>query len=41
MINKLKSYAKQIDNMTSDPSPQTEHRDPNIPNRKDIQQHKP
>jgi hypothetical protein len=30
MINKLKSYPKQIDNMTSDPPPQTEHRDPNI-----------
>jgi hypothetical protein len=41
MINNLKSYAKQIDNMTSEPPPQTEHRDPNIPNRQDIRQHQP
>jgi hypothetical protein len=41
MINKLKSYPKQIDNITSDPPPQPEHRDPNIPNRKDIRQHQP
>jgi hypothetical protein len=39
MINMLKSYPKQIDNMTSDTPPQTEHRDPNILNRKDIWQH--
>jgi hypothetical protein len=31
MINKLKSYPKQIDNMTSDPSLlEPEYRDPNI-----------
>jgi hypothetical protein len=41
MINKLKSYPQQIDNTTSEPPPQTEHRDPNIPNRKDIHQHQP
>jgi hypothetical protein len=41
MINKLKSYPKQKDNMTSDPLPQTEHRDPNIPNWTDIRQHQP
>jgi hypothetical protein len=41
MINNLKSYPKQIDNMTSDPPPQTEYRDPNIPNREDIRQHQP
>jgi hypothetical protein len=35
MINKLKSYPKQIDNITSDPPPQNEYRDPNILNRKD------
>jgi hypothetical protein len=39
MINKLKSYPKQIDNTTSEPLSQTEHRDPNITNWKDIWQH--
>jgi hypothetical protein len=41
MINKLKSYPKQIDNTTSELPPQTEHRDPNIPDWKDIRQHQP
>jgi hypothetical protein len=36
MINKLQSYPKQIDNMTSDSLPQTVHRDPNIVNWEDI-----
>jgi hypothetical protein len=36
MINRLKSYPKLIDNITSDLPLQTEDRDPNIPNRKDI-----
>jgi hypothetical protein len=39
MINKLKSYPKQIDNMTRDPPHQTDHRDPKIPNWKDIRQY--
>jgi hypothetical protein len=41
MINKLRSYPKQIDNMTSDLPPQIEYRDPKIPNWQDIQQHQP
>jgi hypothetical protein len=41
MINNLKSYLTQTDNMTSDPRSQTKDRQPNITNRKDIQQHQP
>jgi hypothetical protein len=41
MINMLKSYPKQIDKTTSEPPPQTGHRDPNIVNRKVIGQHRP
>jgi hypothetical protein len=41
MINTLKSYPKRIDNMTSDPPPQNQYRDPNIPNWTDIRQDQP
>jgi hypothetical protein len=39
MTYRLNSYPKQIDNRTRDLLRETEHRDPKIPNPKDISQY--